>query len=370
MTSNEAFAPRPPVSAMAGCFSLPALDQTIPVVCGGHARQQLLARFAEASALAGVALPSGTNFHSIEQVVTAQWSQYLERRFAGVPMLALAGCPSIQASDDAISFVINSEERLNVHRLKPVIEQLESEKEGLGWFVHAALTSATSHGHALYTMDILETLMTSYAYDMEAVNDEQYARLLLSEEGRELADGETVTQEVIDGLKKHYFFWPSDLVEAAGGHKHLLGGMFTFKSRDRPKVLGAGAARRFAKQAHPLSKSGHIVQLALKLQGALSRDKDRDFVWYQSQTDDDASPVGAAAIIAWDDVDILLEAVSHFEQQEQQGECEFAYARLCVPAQEADLVRLVQAARAAVAYFDRWALLAQLLSHFPTWEQQ
>lgn len=370
MTLNVVLAPRPP--AASGCFFIPALDPQIPAECGkGTLRSQVLARFSLACEREGVPLPGGNEFHNAEQVLSEQWTRYLDERH-GSALRGLAGTPRIYVNDEALSFVICAEYRLAVYQLKTVIEKMERAATGLGWFVHSVIGNATAHGHMLYGLDVMDYLLAGYGCDLDEFTDESYARTLLRDFGDdEPPTGEAVPQETIDKLKAENAYWPSDLLEAAGGHAHLLGHVASPSSRKRGRKAGSCMPQRAAAmwlKEHPRSAVAKAVGLAIELAEALKRDAEREFIWHRT-SDDGSQPLGACAFLAWDSPHLLLEAVEHFERdQYESGDAEEAYARHVVPIDAATEARLRHMAKQTIAYFDRWALLAKLLSFFPIWE--
>lgn len=372
MTSNVALAPRPP--AASGCFFIPALDPEIPAVCGkGSLRDQTIARFALACEREGIPLPAGDGFQSADQVLSQQWTQFLDARH-GASVRGLAGTPRIFVNDEALSFVICAEQQLPVYQLKIVIEKLERAATGLGWFVHSAIRSAAAHGHMLYEVDMMDYLLAGYGCDLEEFTDEAYARLLLDEYGDdELPKGAAVPQETIDKLKEENQYWPSDLLAEAGGHVHLLaiGHCVSPKRKTGGMTAGYRMAERAAAtwlKEHPRSAHAELVSLALQMAKASRRDAGREFIWHGT-SDDGSQPLGACAFLVWESPHLLFEAVEHFERdQYDSGEAEEAYARHVVSLDSVTEARLRNLAKQAIAYFDRWALLARLLSFFPIWE--
>lgn len=343
-----------------GCFLLPAIDQGIPAAIGRDAnRLRVLARFAEAARLEGIALPPG-DFSTIEQVVAAQWVQFLGR-LAPITSV-LRGEPALYVTDTSLSLVIGATASLQAFRLKPVVEQLEAALPGLGWFVHGALQQANYHGHEQYEMGRSTYMLDCMHGELDQFTDDAYARSLLEQQGEDPPSGK-LPEAVMQELRSSYSFWPSDFLAEVDGHEHLLG---IYKAK-QPVKLNSTAAKRWVKQnaAHPLAES---VRLAIQLYRACEADSERSFVWMSG--DDDEHPIGALCFVAWDEPGLLFEAISHWEQYQYEGGAAVeAFARHTL-----DLTpgindhQLREFVRAAVDYFNRWELLAKLLSHFPVWE--
>jgi PRTRC genetic system protein F len=342
-----------------GCFCLPAIDADIPTALDeGAKRREILSRFAVAAAAEGVKLPAG-DFRSIEQVVQAQWQQYVNS-YADGTFGGLAGLPAVEVTDEKLTVVIESRSTLNAYQLKPVVEALEKSQAGLGWFVEAVISSASYFGHELYTMGFVAYMLDNLHWNVDEHTDDAYARAMLMEEGSEPPEG-PIPPETMDRLRQDYNYWPSTVLAEVDGHGHLLSW-----GRKPKTTLKPAQARRWLAH-HPRHKHAKAVNLALQVQAMFSRAK-RDFTWCFE--DDDIETIGALAFVAWDSPRLLFEAVNHHEEcQYQGGQAVEAFARCQVKTNsetiDADLRHL---ARATVNYMRRWALLEALLSQFPTWE--
>lgn len=347
-----------PVSS--GCFFLPGIDPDVPVdLDQGLKRQEVLARFSHAAKKAGIKLPSG-QFLTIEQVVKAQWQQFTESTFPSGTFRMLAGAPEIEINNEKLQITIASRSTLNAFRLKPVVEALEQSEAGLGWFVESVIRSASRYGHELYTMGHITYMMESQFCEIDEFTDEAYARAMLEQEGKE-PDAGPIPDETMARLKVDYSYWPSYLLEEAGGHSHLISW-----GRSPVTVLKPSMAKRWLAQ-HPRHQHAKTVDLALQIRALFHRAK-QDFTWYGY--DDDSDTIGALAFVTWDDPELLFEAVNHHEEMQYQGGTGVeAFARCQVPLDsetiDADLRRM---AKATMNYLNRWALLEKLLSKFPIWE--
>jgi len=352
-------------AAPRGCFSIPALHEAVPPrLTQDLLRARALARFANAAERAGVTLPSG-DFLDIEQVVAAQWNQFLAARYPEGVFDGLAGEPVIGVDDESLQVVIHAQSRLNAYQLKPVVEALEARAAGLGWFVEAVLTRAGFHGHLIYDMGMATYMLDVFHSSLEEFTDEGYARALLLENGDALGTTKApIPVETIDSLRQQYGFWPSDLLAEVGGHAHLLrNGQF---SAPAPKAMNWRQARQWLR-ACPRHALAGAVDAAIRLQRALERDAAREFVW--NSLDDETETLGALCFLVWDAPDLVFEAVQHFEQnQYSAGAVVEAFARRTLDLRHASDHALQALAAATVAYFARWALLGSLLSHFPIWE--
>lgn len=358
--SNTAASVAPP--APTGGLFIPAIDHGVPTRFSKDLqRSEALARFARAAECVGVPLPTGS-FLDIEQVVAAQWGQFLATNYSAGVFDGVAGAPVLNVTDEALQIVITAESTLNAFQLKPVVERLETAAPGLGWFVESVLTSASYHGHQIYDMGMVTYMLDVYHGDLDEFTDEAYARSLILQNGGE-PDGQ-VTPEEIAQMKEEFGFWPSDILAQAGGHEHLL---HHWSSRARkPKVMNERAAAKWLKanRAHALAA---VVDAGLRLHRALKKDPTRDFVW--DGHEDDTETMGAHCFLCWDVPDLLFEAVSHLEQNQYSGGMAVeAFARRTVNLMEAGDEDLQDLAASAVEYFNRWELLGKLLSHFPIWD--
>lgn len=357
MSINQGLVAR---DASPGSFLIPAIDPAIPPAMSQDAnRSRTLARLAKAAAAEGIPMPSG-EFLNVEDVVKAQWTQHLARFPDGV-FEGVRGEPAISVTDTSLSVVIGARTSLCVYQLKPIVEQLEAAAPGLGWFVQGALQEANYHGHEQYEMSRATYILDGLHWDMDEFTDQAYARRLLEDQGVAPPEGE-IPVETMESLRADYSFWPSEILDEVEGHDHLLG-----MSSKKPKRLKPAAAKQWLRQnaSHALAEA---VRTGLDLIKACDADHERKFVW--NGQEDDLDSMGALCFVCWDNPNLLLEAISHYEQNQYNGgQCVEAFARhvldLTGPVTDAQLRTFV---RAAADYFNRWALLGKLLSHFPTWE--
>lgn len=346
----------------AGCFFLPAIDASIPVQLDqGQKRSAILSRFASAAEAAGVHLPAG-EFMTIEQVVQAQWSQYVRQRFPSDSFQMLVGAPTISVMDEHLEIVIGAESTLTAFRMKTVIETLESALPGLGWFVYEQIDASSSYGHEIYSMGFVGYMLDGFCCEMDEFTDDAYARAMLMGEGSEPPKG-PIDAETMERLRSDYSHWPSSILEEVDGHGHLLGWSTTGSRQRRVSPM---AARQWLAR-----NDGHehaeVVSLAVELQLAFKR-ADRTFVW--NNADDETETIGALCFVAWDSPALLFEAVGHHEQyQYSGGEAVEAFARRRLAINDETMDRdLRQLAKSTVDYINRWALLEKLLSKFPSWD--
>lgn len=349
--------------AWCGLFSLPTIAADVPtVIAGDGPRSRILARFAAAAERCGVPLPEGT-FSSPEEVVTAQWAAYLAGQDHGV-MERLTGNLLVQISDAHLQILLTAQPNLEVYRAKPVVTQLEALLPGLGWFVYETATAGSSHGLGLYDMSAAVYMGSYRLADLRSFDDECYAKLLLDEEGEEYEL--PLSEEKLAQMRDEYAgFWPSDVLAEIEGNTAMIRGY----AKCNQLVANRQQAQKWLRQNSDHAMAP-VVQAALALTSAWEGDKSRDFCLANAGQFDDHQFIGAPAFMVWDHPHMVSEMIEHGEQDlynggssvaEVFGMCTLDLSR---GVSDADLQR---AARATVSYFERWKLLASLLSHFPTW---
>lgn len=351
--------------ASPGCFLIPAFDAEVPLkLTKDRQRAVALARFSQAAAAAGVPLPEGS-FLSVDEVVHAQWNQYVDRKF-GQGTFTLPAEPVVAVVNDALEVVICASSNLDVFQLKPVVEKLESAALGLGWFVQSVLQEVNYHGHTTYDTCMSAYMLDSHHGDLDEFTDECYARWVIDYQEGGVAPKGPIPPVEMARLKDEYGFWPSDILAEIDGHLHLLG----YSGRAAKQTLNVMTARKArawlkANSTHELAR---VVELALELDRAIKLDSKREFVWNSSE--DESECVGALCFVAWDDPRTLLEAVEHYEQMLLSGgQSVEAFARYRISLDEDPTEASLRAmAKATVAYLNRWVLLSKLLSHFPIWD--
>ena len=356
-------------SASPGLFALPAISQEIPVVIEeASERSRVMARFALASEAQGLQLPGG-NFIRLEEVVAQQWTLHLNSiadRFGET----LLGSPSLVVTDEDVTVLIGARAGIDTFRLKPVIEALEQSLPGLGWFVVDVLSTARCSGLFFYDMTMVAYHLDYRLSDLDEFTDEAYARVILSEEGtRDYDDESEVPPEQIEEMREAYQFWPSYILDAVGGHIHLLGlgGIAISKktpSKPRARITSARVKKWLKENAEDAGAS--CIRAALELSKALAAKDSPDFSFYVRG--DDVESVGAMCFIAWDDPDMVWEAVGHAEEMSyNSGDVVEAYARKTYPLSggitDQQLAELVNDTK---GFLNRWHLLEKLVSHFPT----
>jgi PRTRC genetic system protein F len=353
--------PRP---AWSGTFTLPRVEPEVPrVITNDGARAMVLARFAAAATEVGLPLPEGT-YAGIEEVVRSQWAQYIEKTFAAQSFALLHGGVSIEVTDERLTMWAVAPNNLEIFQAKPVVEALESACQGLGWFVYRTVTTGHSHGLGLYDMEVAASSGLMYLHDIEKFTDDAYAAYIWEfEEGNRPED---FTPDAAKEMRENYNLWPSEFLAQLDGHGHILHA----PGCKWPKMLTSKSAVAWLR-SNPDHELAGVVAAAVAVQKEWDRDKTHAFCLARADQDDDTDFIGAPAFIAWDSPELLLELVRHHEEYSYNGGSvieAFGCAHLSYEKQPSDQ-DLRAFASNAMTYFKRWHLLAQCLSHFPTYEE-
>lgn len=357
-------------SASCGLVVLPDISQEVPARFEqASERSRLLARFALASEAQGLALPDG-NFTVLQDVVAQQWTNYLNSISDRIGE-TLVGSPEIVVSDEHFSVLIGARPDLETFLLKPLIEAMEDASPGLGWFVVDVLSSARCHGLFFYDMAMVPYELGYLLADLDEFTDQAYARAILYEEGeRGWDDHSEVPPAKLAEMRRTYLHWPSQILEAVGGHHHLLGlgaSRLDKKSGRSPvRSLSPAQVRRWLRRQEADSTLMQCVRTALALHEAVTAKDAPNFVFHTGC--DDLGPVGAMCFIAWDDPAILWEAAGHAEENAYNGgDVIEAFARKTYSLEDGisdqQLAALVKDTK---GFLNQWHLLEQLVSYFPT----
>lgn len=356
-------------SASYGLFALPAISQEIPArIEEASERSRLLARFALASEAQGLALPGG-NFTRLEDVVAQQWSDHLHSISDRIGE-TLLGSPNVIVSDEHLTVLIGARSGIETFVLKPMVEALEDVLTGLGWFVVDVLSSARCSGLFFYDMTMVAYHLDHRLCDLDEFTDQAYARAILQEEGQREWDDETeIPPEKLEEMRESYLHWPSQILDAVGGHFNLLGlggmGINKRAARKPIKPLSVAQVNKWLKVQDAGSTLTQCVQAALALQKALAAKDAPDFTFYTGE--DDVESVGAMCFLAWDDPSLLWDAASHSEEYAYNGgDVIEAFARktysLTNGISDQQLAQLVKETK---EFLNQWHLLEKLVSHFP-----
>lgn len=359
----------PDCSIAQGAFLLPAIDSGVPArIDSSSNRARILARLALIAEQHGLSLPAG-DLASVDQVVAMQWSQHTQAVYPEGLGKLLPAQPAITIDDTKLSVPIEAVGRLSCFMARPVIQELEEARKGLGWFVYNTITSAYRAGLMLYDPQIISYHMNSMFYEIDEFTDEAYAEHLLREEGRE---GTEVTPELIEMMRDEYSYWPSDIQKDFEGAIHITGFVSGGSlAQSSPKPLSLTGAKRWLKANadHRLSK---CVNDAIAFRKSIDAKGGEAFHWKYDGDPyrPDSERIGAVAFLSWEDPSLLFEMTSEFEELafqsgeviEEVGRYELSIEEDPTDEQLNDLVEALN------AFLKRWHLFEELMSHLPVWE--
>jgi len=358
---------RPARSNARSLLSLPAISSEVPAnLERGNSRSQLLARLVLAGEAERLKLPGG-EFKHVNDVLAHQWMQYADSVSPELGKL-LPAHPEVVVTDDALLVTMVAQANLPTFFLKDMVESLEKVSAGLGWFVVEVMTSACGSGMAFYDLRVVTYHMESRFYDLDEFTDQCFARMLLCEEGsRDYDDEEPVSDEAVNQLREQYPFWPSQLLEAAGGHARLLGHRSTssdMKAQPHVPQMKPAMVQKWIKANHEHPQL-ECVKAALALHKQLSKKDATAFVFDSSY--DELEAIGAMCFVAWEHPEMVYEAAGHAEEYAYNGNGAVeAVGRKVIPLENAatdgDLSQLVTEFK---AYINAWHLFEKLMSHFP-----
>jgi PRTRC genetic system protein F len=327
-----------------------------------------LASFALQGNALGVPLPAG-RFDDPLKTLTQQWSDYI-KACCGHSILSLG--IRIRSGDNEICADIYAEPGIATFRLKPMIEQLNAAKAGMGWFVHDAVKAIGDQRIPIYLPSTMLDL-GDYLWFQDCSTDAEFASRIREEEGGK--------KRTLAQLKEEYSHpWPSDLDAAVDGHTWMLGRHYwpehqakRPKGWRKPRVPSKAEAKAFAARADVPEELRRVVADAIGLLedakkkshpladiGHLNEDELAELYGHY---DEYIGRIGAMCFVAWDDPEILHEAVSHFEELEMQSSesCEVHFVIRAPHGDEAATDKAVKQLKAVV---QRFALASKLLSHF------
>lgn len=338
-----------------GTFVLPAIASDVPTTIGTLAgAERLLASFALAAEKAGFPLPGG-EFTSVESTVKLQLQAWLDEMVKPIAGQLIVGSPTIEVSDHSITFAMEARSNLGLYRLKPVFEALEAKVEGLGWYVYNVISSSPGHGMNIYGPSLMGYQAGGFLEGAES--DEEFVTELFLMENSESPLPEDIPA-LIEQARESYAYLPSDVLANVENHRQLLGWSTEGKG---PRQLDFKRVKAILKTSNLPRRLRQCVEDAVELDRLYRADKERAFCWDGS---DDAEPIGAVCFLAWDDADLLIDMVEHYEQDQYNNGCGMeCLARITVMA-DAPQEEIKQLARHVRAYFERWNGLAKVLGHF------
>ncbi|MDH4483114.1 MAG: PRTRC system protein F [Rhodoferax sp.] len=342
-----------------GTFLLPHFDPEVPSHIGSQNHiLQALAKFSLEAAQVGFKFPDcELDPDNLVGFVQKQLQAWIDDAIGSNARSCLRGFPHWQVSDSKITFLMNADASLQVHRLKPVIESLENIEPGLGWYVVGVLERSEGQGIPLYSPRKMGELAEHMFHC--ALTDEEFALEILAQNGEEPSTPDEL-EETVAELAKDQNVMPSEVLDSVGGHAHLLG----WVSRKReafPKYLRNKQAENISKV---LQAAGAVAAVVLQDAIALHRlfaKKKGGFQWKQL---DDEEQMGAACFLVWDEFDCPGKVVEMHEQYLYESgygvEC---LCRISVPL-DASSREIKQFVKQIRHYLVQWNALGNLLAHF------
>lgn len=252
--------------------------------------------------------------------------------------------------DEEIHVVGIPEQSLDIYKIGPVFNKLESVQPGLGWYLTDLLGNGVVHGLSMYEPNRLGYL-AQYEWFMGCSSDEELFRENTGED--EPFD--------IQVLREEFNVLPSDLFENYGGHDELF---FTRRGRDGTHpVLKYGQVSNLLKRPKLDKDVRKIIEATLSFQRVC-----RKRSWEKKQTwhsyEDGEICIGGLAMIVWEHPGLTVDLVEYYEQNAyNSGEGTEELFRLTVNANDPEAFNII--ANAVNAYTDRLAALNNLLGLLP-----
>jgi PRTRC genetic system protein F len=348
-----------PLPSGDGTFVLPQVSADVPMVLGGESvAYQSLAKFSLAMEKLGLPLPGGL-FTNPAKILQEQLHTWLESQIGPSARTTLNGAPHISATVEGLVFSMGSSSDLELIKLKPLVEELESQHAGLGWYVVQVIEHASVRGTGLYTPGSMAYHAQSYFHGAES--DQEFVTEMRAMEGMDEPTDEEMP-ELLEQARNDYGYLPSSLLASVDGHAHLLGwqpaeGAPRIVRFKRPEVVAL--LKRIELPQHLLQ----CVKDAVALDALLHKHK-TVYAPGRLHYEEDMEPIGAACFVAWDNPDLLFELAGHFEEDAYNcGTAAENLALLEVKA-SASPTEFERFARLVRDYFLQWNALGNVLAHF------
>ena len=345
-----------PLPKSHGTFVLPQVSSEVPLIIGGEfIAHQSLAMFSLAAEKVGMALPGGP-VTKLEAIVKDQLQGWLDMQIGTKARETLRGQPALLADSDGIEFFMKASSDLELLRLKPIIDALEANVAGLGWYVVDVIEKSHGRGIGLYSPASMSH--HSDYYFSGAVSDEEFVKEMRAQEGEDDPSPEEM-DVLIEQARNNFGYLPSSMLDSVDGHAHLLG----WSSPDgipKRKLLKSKQVTSLLKKTDLPEPLRQCVLDAVALD-RIYRTSKGEYSWDHSNDED---PIGAACFIAWNSADMLFELVQHYEKDAfNSGTAIECLCRLKVAA-GATPEEFEKFARLLRTYFHQWNALGNLLWHF------
>lgn len=307
----------------------------------------------------GVALPTG-KFTDLKSTLKKQLDGYIKKVCeAGDPM-ALG--VTIELTDEQLNLFVCSSNFIKTLALRPVIEDLNNLKEGLGWFVYDTLDKALGQDRfPAYKPSFMGCLAEMMWFD-PSMTDAEYAQALRDDYGSEAEGGSDAEVIAEFGFGNG---GPSRLLSEYGGHAWMLGA----HGRSKPKPLSLRTAKRMLKSAMP-ERLRELLAATLDLQKESQREDSNMRLAEAYEGDSVAmgygppNPIGSSCILVWDSPELTHELLQHFEESEMNGG-EETDVHMVFKADASDAIQVRQLVKSFQDFVARYAAISKVLQFFP-----
>jgi PRTRC genetic system protein F len=273
---------------------------------------------------------------------------------------------SASTTEEKIEVQVSNVSHLEILKLKPVIEGLNQQKAGLGWFVYDVIARADSHRYPIYSPGYMASMAEQVWFQGENTDDD------VAEQYRGY-DAEDATKTVAELKEMYSHPWPSDLIDAVEGHAWMLCWGYARKTETsaktkRPKPCSFRAAKQFAKDPSASKEAKAVVQDALDLIKEIDRKDSRlpnaTGAPFEEGYDEYQPIIGASCFLVWNEGEVFLDAAEHFEEDNMNsGEgTEVVYQITADPNVKDQVTELIKTTQDIVI---RHAAISRLLRHFP-----
>lgn len=306
-------------------------------------------------------LPGG-KFTTTHKTIQTQFGKYVEAVCGKASPLALH--LSITVKGGNIIATVSSSSDGELLRMKPLIEALNSAREGLGWWAYETASSAKQDRYQIYRpqdlYDFLEGTNCFTKFSDQGVIDEY----------NEMNGESLTTREEVEA--EYQFFWPSDLINSVDGHTWLLDAHeYDEDSRKsvpvgiKPRIASLADAEQFVGDSTSPSELKDAVADLIALHHELHRTDTRlkNATPADCNECDDYEPeiYGAACILVWDEAGFALELIQHNEVHLMEGESTDSWFEFICETSQAGIEELVQSIKDLVR---RHAAISKAFQHF------
>lgn len=307
----------------AGAWVIPSISQSVPttLTVGESLAQKNAAVLSLDAHAIGVCIPKG-KFTDLAKTLKKQFGDHIRRECGEDETLSM--CLDLLVSEDRLELVLRADELVKTFALKPVIEALNAEREGLGWYVYETIRRGASDGYPVFDATAFGHFAEMIWFD-PGMTDEEFAEHLRSEHGidKSVKDEDVFNDYTAAGHR------PSMLAEAFGGHLWMLNATRWNSTKrcvemagKRPTILSRKQVGRLLRSLNdPMHRK--VVEAAMELEVEVDR-KDSSLKTHWKTVGSDilhyeGTPVGASCALVWDDPTVPWELLQHYEEYELNG---------------------------------------------------